>query len=286
MLKFIALLLLLTLLPSQTYSCDTFKKAIAHKEADIAVFYRHGEPMAYEDTDKKMKGIEAEILKHFIHFIESKYKIKFEVEWVRFDSFSKFYKSVKGSNGGVFGIGSVSIKESRKKDLKFSPAYIDNFPVMLSHKSFNKLTDIKNIATDFKGKKAIIVEGTTHEQRIREIRKKYFPSLVIERKDSYAEVIETIEKSNGEYFTSLDLVKSWPMIKGKNFIRHEAGDGKIGNYGIIMPINSDWQPLFDEFFRHGKGYRSSSSYISVIRKHYGQEFVNILQMLKKRKKSG
>jgi ABC-type amino acid transport substrate-binding protein len=275
MVNFLFLFVFLISLYSQSYSSDSFSTILKNKKGKITVLYRNAVPMAYKDG--KMKGIEVEIFMHFIHFIKSRHKLKIDIEWVRSDDFSEFYNSVKNSNGSVFGIGSVSIKESRKKELKFSPPYIDNAPVILSSSSFKELSDIKNIATDFKGKKAIVVANTTNEKRMHNIKKDYFPSLEIESTKSYSKVIEKLSSSDGLYFTSLDLVKSWPMITGKNVIHHKIGNGSLDTYGFIMPMNNDWDKLFTEFFDHDRGYRSSSSYLSVIKKYYGQKFVDILK---------
>ena len=47
---------------------------------------------------------------------------------------------------------------------------------------------------------------------------------------------------------------------------------------MILPLDSDWGPLFDEFFAVGSGFKSSNIYRTSLIKHLGTEVVQMLKM--------
>jgi putative glutamine transport system substrate-binding protein len=44
-----------------------------------------------------------------------------------------------------------------------------------------------------------------------------------------------------------------------------------------MPLNSDWSPVLDEFFKANGGYRNTNEYKSILRKHLGETGMKLLQ---------
>jgi hypothetical protein len=91
---------------------------------------------------------------------------------------------------------------------------------------------------------------------------------------------ETLEKvfadPNGFAYLDLAFYIEAVQIK-KNVKRHAVGDKAAEQFGIIMPLGSDWAPLMDEFFKANGGYTNSKEYKTMLRKHLGESGVKLLQ---------
>ena len=59
--------------------------------------------------------------------------------------------------------------------------------------------------------------------------------------------------------------------------RHPVGDKASEQFGFVMPSNSDWSAILDEFFKADGGYRNSTEYKSILRKHLGETGMKLLQ---------
>jgi putative glutamine transport system substrate-binding protein len=59
--------------------------------------------------------------------------------------------------------------------------------------------------------------------------------------------------------------------------RHAVGDVSSEKFGFAMPLNSDWLPVLDEFFKADGGYTNTAGYKSILRKHLGETGMKLLQ---------
>ena len=82
----------------------------------------------------------------------------------------------------------------------------------------------------------------------------------------------------------MDLSMFWPAYKkqGEPIKRQAVGDLSAEQFGFIMPLDSDWSVVIDEFFSIGGGYRSTSSYRSILMKNLGTEVLQMLDLAQKR----
>jgi putative glutamine transport system substrate-binding protein len=91
---------------------------------------------------------------------------------------------------------------------------------------------------------------------------------------------ETLEKitSNSDGFAYLDLAFYLEAVQQRKPVkRHPIGDKASEQFGFVMPMNSDWSPILDEFFKADGGYRKSAEYKSILRKHLGETGMKLLQ---------
>ncbi len=150
---------------------------------------------------------------------------------------------------------------------------------MLTHSSMPSLKKLNQIATTFKGMKAITVMGTTTEQNILEIKKKYMSSLQVVQVKSSAVALNTVV-TDQKSFTNLDLTYYLAILKQiKPIKRHQIGDNATGKFGIIMPKSNDWSPLLAEFFI--SGFIGSTKYKKNIANNLGQNMLMLLGGLAK-----
>ena len=74
----------------------------------------------------------------------------------------------------------------------------------------------------------------------------------------------------------LEGIKNQKVLK-----RHPCGDQGPEELGFIMPKNSDWQPVLEEFFNANGGYLLSKQYNSILVKHLGDVGVKLLKSVSK-----
>ncbi|SMG21010.1 ABC-type amino acid transport substrate-binding protein [Marivirga sericea] len=257
------------------YSGDSFAKAKQSKTANLTYVYSEAPGFA-ANMGGEVQGVCVDVMSDFEFFLLDNYGITVnsKMEKKHADNFTSYLDAVKASSNGVFGLSNTTITQKRKASYNFSPPYITNIGMMLSNEALPTLNDISKIAEVFAGKKAITVKGSTNEDQILQIKKKYFPSLTIEYVNSFEEAMNTLSNST-DYFANLDFTYYLDATKSKKPIkRHPAGDQTAEEFGIVMPKNSDWDKPFQEFLT--ESYRDSPSYRKIIAKHLGR---NALQLL-------
>lgn len=256
-------------------SGDTFAEALVTRQANLTYIYSEAPGFA-ANVGGKVQGVCVDIMSDFEFFLLDKYGIstKSTVNKQHANNFTNYLTAVKKSSGGVFGLSNTTITEKRKKEYNFSPPYITNIGMLLTNKDVPTLENLSRISEVFQGKTALTIKGTTNEERILEIKEKYFPNLKIEYVNYFDEAMVKIDKSTN-YFTNVDFTYYLEALQSKKSVkRHPAGDQAAEKFGIIMPKDSDWNKPFNEFLT--EEYQNSSSYRKIIVMHLGP---NALQLL-------
>lgn len=263
----------------QVYSGDTWADVKKNGSGTITITHVETPAFVYRDDKGELQGICVDILNSFVSYVQNSYKVKINVNYVgEGKNFREFYNSVQKSTGGVIGLGNVTIKEERKNEVSFTPAFIKNIALLISHSDAPNIENPANISTQFKGYIGVVPKGTTHEERMLELKSKYLPDLKIEYTSSSYEAIERlVNEKNVICFQDIALYWDY-KVKGapvKN-VRYETGKGE--ELAMILPLGSDWKPLFDEFFAVGSGFKSSNIYRTSLIRHLGTEVVQMLKM--------
>jgi ABC-type amino acid transport substrate-binding protein len=256
---------------------DTYAQAQQTKTATWVITHANSPGLAETDATGKQTGLCFDIMTSFAAFVKTKTGItvtmKYQTE--NANDFTAYLKQVKDAKGGVFGLSNTTITAERKKAYNFSPPYIKNISMILSHPSVPELTALDKIATTFAGLKAITVKGSTNEARILNLKTKYFPAMQIEYVSSFSQVIDRVA-SDPKTFCDMDFTYYLKGLQaGKKTKRHAIGDKPDEEFGIIMPLSNDWSPLMTEFMNT---FTSGSEYNKVVTKHLGQ---SVLQFIKK-----
>lgn len=261
---------------------DTYKKAKSAGHGTITYVYVKTPGFAAKDSNGEVSGICVDIMKEFVKYVAQKKNLKLTLKFKNHgdaNNFKLFMTTVKNSRGGVFGLGNITITEARKKSYNFSPSFMTNVTIMLTHSSVPSLKKLSQIATTFKGMKAITVKGTTNEQNILEIKKKYMPSLqIVQVKSSEAALNKVITDKTS--FTNLDFTYYLAVLKQRKPIkRHQDADKATEKFGIIMPKSNDWSPLLAEFF--DSGFIGGVEYRKSISRHLGANALKLLDYYNK-----
>ncbi len=263
---------------SQNYTGDSWGQVKANGQGTIALAYVETPELVYKDNSGKLTGICVDIMEDFVKYVNEKKGVKLGTKFVGDGtSFKGMYDKVKGSVGGVFGLGNITILEERKKEIKFSPPYMTNLAFLITQNSVPTLAKMEDMATTFSNLTAYTAKGTLNEKRTLELKQKYFPNMKI----TYTSISqETYEKivSDPNGLAYLDIAFYLEAVQQRKPLkRHPVGDKTAEQFGFIMPLNSDWYPVLDEFFKADGGYTNSPAYKGILKKHLGEIGVKLLQ---------
>lgn len=266
---------------SAQLSGDSWKDTKAKGSGEVTITYNYSGKFIYKN-DGELDGLCISIWDKFVDYVESTHNVDLKVNVHQPQDavdFSEFYTSVQNANGGVFGLADVTITQARKSEVQFSPSFFSNVSILLTNKSVPELKNFNNISSEFSGMTMIVQRGTTHEKRAKELKASSFPSLKIESVNSFKECYEKVNQ-NDNYFTYLDFSSYLSAIEdAKNIKRHPAGDKTGEKFGFIMPKNSDWQPIINEFFNKNGGFTNSTEYKKLVANSLGNHVVSMLNAM-------
>jgi ABC-type amino acid transport substrate-binding protein len=260
------------------YSGDTWSKVSSTGSGTISLAYVETPGFVYKDASGKLTGICVDIMSDFVAYVNAKKGVKLTAKYVGDGtSFRGMYDKVKASKEGVFGLGNITMTEARKKEIKFSPPWITNFAILVTQSSVPTLKKMEDISKTFAGLTAYTAKGTLNEKRLLDIKNQYYPALKIAYVKSSPETMQKV-LNDANSFSYLDLAFYLDAVSRRQPLkRHPIGDKSSEQFGFIMPLNSDWQPLLEEFFNANGGYTNSTVYKKILSKHLGDTGVKLLQ---------
>lgn len=254
---------------------DTFAQAKAKGTANVVFTYVETPGFATKEG-AKVEGFCIDLMHEFGKWLKTEEGIELKPAYDERDAkdFTRFMNGMKKSSGGVFGLGTFTITEERKNSYAFSPPFITNVAVLMTHKNVPNLQSLSTISTGFKGMTMVTVKGSQNEKDLLIIKEKHFPQVPIKYVGSFSEVLSEVS-TNEKAFTQLDFTFYLTALKEKMPLkRHPAGDEASENIGIIMPKNSDWAPVVERFF--ASGFKGSTAYRTLISKHLGPHALKLL----------
>jgi ABC-type amino acid transport substrate-binding protein len=262
--------------PADPATGTAFSDAVAAGEARLTFLYVPSSGFAYHDDDGRLTGVTVELLRDFARFAARAHGLHLRVDWLEEERWADFYGYVRDSEGGVFGIGNVTITEPRRHELAFSPPYLNNIAVLVTHRRVPELGSMAGIASAFRGLTALPYPGTLHETRLEAIRDRWLPDVPARPVASNDELVSLLA-SDGEYFGYIDVYNYWRAREaGLPLRRHPVGDDASETFGVIMPHGSDWAPVIEAFFRADGGYTASERFRGLLRHHLGEELARLL----------
>ncbi len=281
--KFIILIVFLFLTAACRHNqTDTQQKSATWTEIQergygtITLAFVPSEGFSYTDADGRLTGVTIDLMRDFKSFVNSNYDVDIELLFEPIDSFSAFYNHVKESQSGVFGVANVTITEERRNELQFSPPYMTNIATLITHRDVPEVESFQEISDTFSGLLPLAFEGTLHQERLEGIQQKFLPNAVMSFAQSNNEIIERVSAEN-RYFAYVDIYNYWRAAeRGTPLRRHAAGDESSEQFGVIMPLESDWANVMEEFLDHSGGYIYSSRYRELMEKHLGPELADLL----------
>jgi hypothetical protein len=263
---------------AQSYSGDTWKQAKKSGQGTLSLAYVQTPSFVYIDNTGQLTGICVDIMNDFKAWVKENKKVTIESKFVGDgSSFRGMYDKVKVSKGGVVGMGNVTITDERKKEVKFSPPFITNFAILVTQSKVGTLSKLEDMPKAFSGLTAYAAKGTINEQRMLDLKTKYFPDLKLTYTSSSQETLEKII-TDPKGLAYLDLAFYLQAVQMKKSIkRHPVADKAVEQFGFIMPTGTDWVPVFEEFFAANGGYLNTKEYKTILLKHMGEAGMKLMQ---------
>jgi putative glutamine transport system substrate-binding protein len=264
------------------YNGDTWKQVSKAGKGTIALAYVQTPSFVYVGNSGKLDGICIDIINDFVIWLKEEKKVDVQPKFVGDgSSFRDMYDKVKVSKGGVFGLGNITITDERKKEVKFTTPFITNFAILITQSKIGTLNKLEDLSKTFAGLTAYAAKGTLNEKRIQDLKAKYYPDMKIEYTTTSQETLEKVF-NDPKGFAYLDLAFYLEAVQLKKSIkRHPVADKAAEQFGIIMPLNSDWAPVFEEFVKSDGDYFNSAKYKSILVKHLGEAGMKLMQSASK-----
>jgi len=276
---FINLLLFAHVLFAQ--QSNTWSEISQKKSGTITVHYLEQHPFCYKDKSGKLTGIEIDIINEFVKWLKDKKDVSVKVEYKNYTKFNDVYQDIKmNKNAASFGLATVTITPERSQEIDFSAPYLKNKSLLVSSGLVPTLLKIDEIAQKFANLTAVTVKNSVHEHDIQVIKEKYLPNLNIEYVDAPTQVLQKLA-SDKKYFGYVDILTYWDFVKNnpKAFVKMQrASIINNENFGFILPRNSDWTPVINEFFEAGFGFTATKMYRNILEAHLGFEVINTVEL--------
>jgi ABC-type amino acid transport substrate-binding protein len=271
------LLCTMSVVSAQALKGDTYADAKKNGAANLTIAFYETAGLIYKGTSGQVEGVCVDLINNFAEYVEKKEGVKVNYQFKgNGENFNSFYNSVKAGSDGVVGLGNVTITDARKKEISFSPPFMTNIAVLMTHNNVPTIAKLESVEQALAGKTAYVPKGTTHEKRMLELKAKHYKDMKVVTTSSSMEALEKmLDDPNGFCFQDMALYLE-AFKRNKTIKRHPVADSAGEQFGIIMPQGSDWAPLMNEFM---KSYRADPKYKQSIIKHMGLHAAKMLEQV-------
>lgn len=265
---------------------ESYRLVTARRAGTITVLYVTSDGWAYRDESGNLTGVTVEIMRDFARWIEVREGVTLDLKWEEEEEWARFYRRVRDGQSGLFGIGNTTITDARREEIDFSPPYLNNVAVLITHEDVPDLPSLDRAPEHFAGFTAYAFRGTLHEDRVEGLRAQRIPDFNVRYMDSNNEIVDAVAQGPGR-LAWIDVYNFWrAQGSGIPIRRHPAGDDASETLGIILPRGSDWTPLLEAFFREGEGYRNGTRYRELLRTHLGEGLTWLLEEARRVQEDG
>ncbi len=227
--------------------------------------------------DGQPEGFTIDLMRAFADWLERTHRITVDLQFTEEADWRVFYDRVRSAGGGVFGLGNVTITEPRREELSFSPPYVHNVAVLISHRERGEVLKPELVPEILVGLRAMAFEGTLHERRLQALKENFWPDLPMDFSASNQAILDAAAAD-----THFAYIDGYNYLQARNagapLRRHPALDDANESFGVIMPQDNDWQPLLAEFFAENGGLSMQPWYRASLKRHLGEEIADLMSV--------
>ncbi len=261
---------------SETIAGDPWEVVLQRGHGKLAAYYVPAGGFAYMCDEGMLTGVTVDILKDFSQFVMDAYGVELEIRFMEEADWSIFYRKIAEGKDGMIGMGNVTITGERMQELTFSPPYMTNIASLITHEDAPRLQRLNELGDTFEGRKALAFEGTLHENRLRTLTGSFYPDAEIKMAHTNDEILERVAESD-RYFAYIDLYNyRRASDRGMPLQRHPVADEAAEQFGYIMPLETTWDGVIKEYFKHDGGLLNSQRYRYIMETHLGKELASLL----------
>jgi len=260
---------------SQNYSGDSWSSVKSKGSGTLACIYYPTPGLVFEENGQ-VKGVCVDILNDFKTFVKDKYGKTINIKFVGKETVWTEFLSKTQSSSNALGVANVTITPARKKVMKFSPPFMQNPLIFLTHNSAPTISSASEIGSKLSGYSPLVIKGSTHEPIMKKLQAKHFPNMTIGYTDSGIATLKQIA-GDPKAFSILDFTEYFDAVRNKMPVKRQ--NIKVGapqeHLGFIMPLSSDWQPVWKEFLT--PEYKQSVAYKKIVANNLGNAFLGMLR---------
>ncbi|WP_257666804.1 histidine kinase [Parapedobacter tibetensis] len=251
---------------------DSWAQVQHNKGGTITALWYDIDPFIFEDHNGTLQGVEYELMESFVEWIKKKYGYEVTVQWKDAGSFDGIYDQVRETQeNGVFGWSFFSITPERQKEVRFTPPYMPDINVLVTNDFMPLFGNESAFLDTIPHLHGYTMRHTAMEQDMDTLTHGH--RIPISRQYDDYEILRKIaaEKNAFGYVPLTVYVVS--LQKGIKVKRQHLFAKERDGLSGIFPINSDWQPVVNEYFQSFECKRLVSDLLS---KYLGSEIGEII----------
>ena len=261
-----------------SYQGDSWKEVLRNKQGTVTSLWNGIDPFVFKASDGRLMGVEYEVMEAFVRFTEKKYGVKLAVNWVENPDFQQMIAAIKNSKqAGVFAWGYVSFTAERAKFLQFTPPYMPDLNVLVTHANQALYKSPEAFLDGAKKMHSFAMDNTTMAEDLAKLRSR-IPQVATTFKNNDYEIAEAIsqdEKAFGYLPLSIYIVA---LQRGLKVKRQPVWAIKRPGFAGIYPQKSDWKVPVDAYFESADFQRD---FEQIARKYLGAHmwklvFLNVM----------
>jgi ABC-type amino acid transport substrate-binding protein len=253
---------------------DSWSKVKSKGSGTLVCLWNESYGITQLDSKGVPDGVAIDILNEFTQYLKAKYNVEITLQYTEEKSFSTFLKKVS-QTPNLLGVSGVSITEERKKTLKFTPYFLLNPNVLITHRDARPLAKLDDMATVYNGYRMKVVEGSVHANYAKKLKEAYYPDLVIEYA-SGSRIIFDEMKNNPKMLTIIDFGEYLGAFRNKKqLVRQNVDLGFTDKLAYVMHKDSDWITVWNEFLTDD--FRKSTVYKKIIADNLGNTYLSLLE---------
>ena len=261
---------------------DSWDDILGNKSGTVTICWYPNDSDVKNSRDI-LDGVEQDLILSFISFLEERYGLDIEIKWNNVGGFKSILDNVANSEGGTFGVSSISITEERSRRVNFSPPYLADIQVLVSNHSFGLANTPKQLGELLDGNKAITIRNTTLEEGLKDIRSKLSIDFEIDYVSNTGELIDAIASTESA-FGYVDLTNFLVSFKNSTNLKRQLFFPIImDGIAMVYPKNSDWEVPVQEYFT-GAQFREDRQ--SITTKYFGNEIGSLIDQISQSEEIG
>lgn len=273
----VALGLLLGWLLTGTVTAQNPSWALARESdsATVAILYTPNKPFVFEDEGDQMRGIEADLVAAFREFVKQEYGVSLAVEWQEVSGLRAIQSRLTiGSH--YWGASGLSITSERQRYLEFTPPYMPDIEVLITHQRTGIFADSLSLIQALRVMHWVTVPNSTFERNLDRLKDRYAAGKLYRYVSEPRAVARAVaQDENGVGYVQLSnyivaIQEDKPLNRQIFF--------QIQNEGLALALarQTDWHIPWKAFFARPQ----TTGFLNrLIRQYMGDQATELINQL-------
>jgi len=263
-----------TLKAQEAWRADSWEQVFASKKGTVTALWYDIEPFIYTNSSGQLQGVEYEIMESMKTYLNNRYGIDLTINWVNAKSFENIYDQVKQTKqNGVFGWSYYSITPERRKEVQFSPAYMPDLNIVVTNSNEPVYATAQELTGKLKDMQAYSMANTTMDEDVASLKTNFYKDLKVAMQDDDYKVMRSIAADNKGFGYVPLSVYIVGLQKGIKVKRQNVLSTRREGFAAVMPLNSDWKTLTDEYFNTDEFMNRAAG---IVTKYLGSEVTDLV----------